>query len=184
MENGCQPSWIELSFSTTKAARIEKQYSTSLTFPCLEISLPHELVSSLWRNEAITTPNLSKTSNKSTCLFVSFEILSLHYELTCSIFCLSELFCQSQEKICHRCCGFKRCRLGSQLLLQLLFFSSLSALGHFSVLPSLLLSREDPCASWTVSPGISFDHYHHRCQDCCFPLGFLPDIGRKTAHSA
>jgi hypothetical protein len=41
-----------------------------------------------------------------------------------------------------------------------------------------------PRATWTVSTGISFDHYHQRCRDFCLPLGFLPDIGRKTVHSA
>jgi hypothetical protein len=39
-------------------------------------------------------------------------------------------------------------------LLQLLPATALSAFGHFSVLPSLLLSKEDPCVSWPVSTGL------------------------------
>jgi hypothetical protein len=34
-------------------------------------------------------------------------------------------------------------------------------------IPVLLHRPSWPCASWPVSTGISFDYYHHRCQDFC-----------------
>ena len=43
----------------------------------------------------------------------------------------------------------------------------------------VLYSPSWPCASWTVSKGIPFDHYHHRCQDFCSLHGFCLTLENK-----
>jgi hypothetical protein len=72
----------------------------------------------------------------------------------------------------------------SSPLWRLLPTLSQSANGHFGVLSSIERCSQQqpylpmnilvsfprpswPCASWPMSTGISFDYYHHRCQDFC-----------------